>query len=510
MNFSIRNKYMVTLVALLAIFGVLIVTIDPLINHFMFKEFVIKNHSNMFKFWKDPPIVPHLNIYLFNVTNHEDFLKNRSKPILNEVGPYCYKERWQKVNVSFHENGTVSYQTQRFYYFEKSLTNGSEDDIIITLNIPLMSAVNQMRYSYKFFRRVLADMFEEFNQEAFAVHTVRELIWGYEDPLLEKAKQFLEPEQLPNGNVFGFFTAKNGSYDGLLNIFTGKNGMDNYAVIDTFNHENKLSFWKSDSCNIIKGSDGSAFPPYITRNSTLHIFNENFCRSIPLNYVKDIMQYELKAYQFSPPEDVFDYNKDHNKCYCESVSGCTSRGLFNVSACRMGSPVILSWPHFYQADTKYIEAVKGLSPDPNKHAFIMNISPRTGSPFGAQARMQINIATVSDPLIKHVTNMTELIFPILWFEDGITELPDEIVYLFQLSEETPEIVKMCLKAVSLILGCITVFAIGIKVILQIKAIRQNIQTPCKGKITEKSKKQITGCDYQNAKWKKNLQTSEQL
>lgn len=59
--------------------------------------------------------------------------RNHSVPYM-----YFFREHWRKVNISFHDNGTVSYETQKFYFFERSSSVGSEDDIITTLNIPMM------------------------------------------------------------------------------------------------------------------------------------------------------------------------------------------------------------------------------------------------------------------------------------------------------------------------------------------------------------------------------------
>lgn len=36
---------------------------------------------------------------------------------------------------------------------------------------------------------------------------------------------------------------------------------------------------------------------------------------------------------------------------------------------------MVSWPHFYQADKKYREAVVGMKPDPEKHAMYIDVSP---------------------------------------------------------------------------------------------------------------------------------------
>lgn len=41
----------------------------------------------------------------------------------------------------------------------------------------------------------------------------------------------------------------------------------------------------------------------------------------------------------------------------------------------LGSPLLFSLPHFLWADDKYLDGVKGLSPDPDKHMLFLNVEP---------------------------------------------------------------------------------------------------------------------------------------
>jgi hypothetical protein len=47
----------------------------------------------------------------------------------------------------------------------------------------------------------------------------------------------------------------------------------------------------------------------------------------------------------------------------------------NVSACRFGSPMFLSLPHFLHADPELLDLVSGLQPDPEKHSFYFGVEP---------------------------------------------------------------------------------------------------------------------------------------
>ena len=171
---------------------------------------------------------------------------------------------------------------------------------------------------------------------------------------------------------------KNGTIPGLMTSLTGKTDVYKLGQVLEWEHKSKLDFWRKGSeCNTIKGSDGSSFSPDLSRNDTIHIFNRELCRSLPLVYQEDITSAvdgcELSGYRFVPPENVFappSENPD-NACFCLLDDGCKDlpKGLFNMSACFFDSPVFMSWPHFYQADPKLLEEVEGLSPSKEKHQF---------------------------------------------------------------------------------------------------------------------------------------------
>lgn len=95
-------------------------------------------------------------------------------------------------------------------------------------------------------------------------------------------------------NIF-FPQQRNGSTDGLFNVFTGEGDITRYTTINTFNHKKYLDFWKTEECNMINGTDGSSFPPGVTEDSVLYMFNENLCRSIPLTFWHSKETFGMKA-----------------------------------------------------------------------------------------------------------------------------------------------------------------------------------------------------------------------
>ena len=68
-------------------------------------------------------------------------------------------------------------------------------------------------------------------------------------------------------------------------------------------------------------------------------------------------------------------------------------GLLNVSSCKFESPAYVSYPHFYLADPKLIEALdpaSDLKPDKSKHESYLSLDHRSGIPLEVAVRMQIN------------------------------------------------------------------------------------------------------------------------
>ena len=73
-------------------------------------------------------------------------------------------------------------------------------------------------------------------------------------------------------------------------MFTGRDSPKTYGIIDNWNGINRMDFWKTDECNSIKGTDGTAFPPGLSTSTVLHLFQPDLCRSIPLVYKKDVVR----------------------------------------------------------------------------------------------------------------------------------------------------------------------------------------------------------------------------
>ena len=54
-------------------------------------ELTLQPNTLQYHMWLEAPIPLYLQVYFFNVTNTEDVVRNKAKPILVEMGPYVFE-----------------------------------------------------------------------------------------------------------------------------------------------------------------------------------------------------------------------------------------------------------------------------------------------------------------------------------------------------------------------------------------------------------------------------------
>ncbi|RHY32308.1 hypothetical protein DYB32_002662, partial [Aphanomyces invadans] len=76
------------------------------------------------------------SFYVFNVTNIEDVLQG-ALPALHQVGPYVYTETSEKLSVAVSSGtpATVSYRVRSSFQFDPLRSNGSEADVVTSVNV---------------------------------------------------------------------------------------------------------------------------------------------------------------------------------------------------------------------------------------------------------------------------------------------------------------------------------------------------------------------------------------
>jgi scavenger receptor class B, member 1 len=204
------------------------------------------------------------------------------------LGCLLSREKWEKVNIVQNDNGTLSFNQKKVYIFDDEESVGMEDDVVIVPNIPMLSATSQSKHAARFLRLAMASIMDILKIKPFVEVSVGQLLWGYEDPLLKLAKDVVPKEQKLPYDEFGLFYGKNATSTDRVTMFTGVDDVSQYGVIDKYNGRSHLPHYGREECNRINGSDGSIFPPHITKDRTLFVYDKDLCRLLPLVYEKEV------------------------------------------------------------------------------------------------------------------------------------------------------------------------------------------------------------------------------
>ncbi|MGH0134486.1 UNVERIFIED_CONTAM: hypothetical protein FKN15_055211 [Acipenser sinensis] len=185
-------------------------------------EAVIENGTVAYENWVLAGSPVYRQFWLFNVNNPLEIAQNGSKPIVRQKGPYTYRVRYlPKINITVNLNNTISFLQPYCAYFEPGLSVGTEEDNITFLNLAVAGAPSILP---PFLLPLLNNAVKQTNSSLFQTRTVKEMLWGYEDPILKQLR-------LPDPHT-GVFYPYNGTADGYYNIFTGRGNIEKLGIID--------------------------------------------------------------------------------------------------------------------------------------------------------------------------------------------------------------------------------------------------------------------------------------
>ncbi|XP_077354028.1 scavenger receptor class B member 1 [Festucalex cinctus] len=401
---------------LLLVFGIVLAFVGPLI----IRDQIVKNtvidpkNELTYRMWKDIPVPFYMSVYFFNVVNPKEVLDGE-KPVLEQRGPYVYRKRCQKDNISFHANNTVSYREYRRYFFQADMSAGNESDVVTIPNMLVLGAAVMMENLPFAVRLLISATFKSFKEGPFLTKTVGELMWGYDSGLVDFLNKYM-PGMLPSSGKFGLFSEFNNSNTGLFTVFTGQDDIRNVHKVDSWNGLTELSYWRTAQCNMINGTAGQMWAPFMSRSSTLPFYSPDACRSLELVYGRAGSVKGVPSYRFVAPKTLFANGSDYapNRGFCP----CRQSGLLNVSSCRHNSPVFISHPHFFNADPALLDFVHGLRPDEDRHGLFIDIHPQTGVPLNVSIRLQLNLYIKRVLGITETGKIPETIMPMIWFEES--------------------------------------------------------------------------------------------
>ncbi|KAI1905385.1 hypothetical protein AGOR_G00015620 [Albula goreensis] len=364
-------------------FGTVLVFVGPIIIDDQIVKNVEINPKNELSYtmWKDIPVPFFMSVYFFHVLNPSEILLGE-KPMLEQRGPYVYKEYRQKDNITFHANKTVSYREYRQYHFMRNMSVGNESDVVTIPNMLVLGAAVMMENMPK---------------------------------LVDFLNTYL-PGMLPSSGKFGLFAEFNNSNTGLFTVFTGEGDIRNVHKVDSWNGLKEVNYWRTEQCNMINGTAGQMWPPFMTPESTLPFYSPDACRSMELVYQRPGEVAGIPIYRYIAPTTLFANGTDYppNEGFCP----CRQSGILNVSSCRHNSPVFISHPHFFNADPYLRSAVLGLDPTEQDHGLFIDIHPETGVPLNVSIRLQLNLYIKKVSGISETGKISEKVMPMIWFEES--------------------------------------------------------------------------------------------
>ncbi|XP_018054991.1 PREDICTED: scavenger receptor class B member 1-like isoform X2 [Atta colombica] len=418
-----KNIFMFIILSLLGLAsGCFILLCDPYELLFRWK-IVFSDGGEIFEYWRKPVVDLYVKIYLFNVTNHNEYLSGEaSKLRFQEIGPYVYKETFEHANVVFNDNGTLSTIPVHPLKYIPEMSNGTEEDLVIMPNIALFSIANVMKDASYLSRWGLNVLIRQTDTKPLVQMTAHEFMFGYQSTLVTLGNHLM-----PSWIKFDKLGLIDRMYDfdgDFETIYTGETDVRTIGLIDKYNGDVNLPQWTGKCANVQGASDGVKFPSYIEPNDTILFFRKSLCRSARLVRIGEKTLQGLETYKYTFMENELDNGavNPENKCFCRK-GFCLKPGLIDVTDCYYGFPIALSYPHFYKSDPSFLEAIEGLEPNKELHESYFYIQPKSGTPINLASRFQINMVLQNIGHMARVEKFPHMTIPLLWFEIGMYKLP---------------------------------------------------------------------------------------
>uniref|UniRef100_U5EUH2 Putative plasma membrane glycoprotein cd36 n=1 Tax=Corethrella appendiculata TaxID=1370023 RepID=U5EUH2_9DIPT len=404
---------------------------EMIFESILYSELKLTPTSKSYEPWKQPPMPLSLDIYLFNWTNPEDIRDNETKPVLEELGPYRFTEIPDKVDIVWNrDNSTVSYRKKSLFYFDEVGSVGSLDDEITSINVVALSATARAKHWNYVGKKSVSIGLKLYEQDIHVTKTARELLFeGYEDMMVLMGKEIFKADEVPFDRV-GWFYMRNNTPDliGHYNVHTGEEDITKIGTMQFWNYASRTNFFDS-YCGMINGSAGEFYPPHQQKDVPVQFFSPDMCRTLPFDFEQEVEVEGVLGYKYTGGARTVDNGSLYPENSCFYPGENVPSGVLNISSCRFGTPVFMSFPHFYNADPYYVNQVDGLNPTKEKHEFSLTLEPYTGIALDVAARFQLNVLIQPDTHISLYEDVQKIFLPVLWFEQRVTmtkDVADEI------------------------------------------------------------------------------------
>lgn len=459
------------IVAALSIF--VLFEFDSFYKDLLNKQVSITEGSTAFHVWKDVGSCfdMSVNMYFFNITNIDAVNRGKAKPRMRQMGPYIYRMVWVKDNITFNDNGTVSFLEKITFHFDAENTEGSEGDLVTTVNVPYLAALHLMLSQNMFLRTVGMMVLSSLNQQTFLTRSVRELSFeGYPDVLMMLAAVAGKGNNAGGGRVaagnvdmasvlrtgyrtlvdmlksqpesavgrFAYMSGRNDTFHELLTMFTGEGDISRINYLDTVDGKRRLNIWPDEPCDQVRGSFGNVRPPLSTSNSET-VFIPDLKRTFDLHHVADTKVGSLNTRRFAVTPDLFDKKSPENACYNAARKYLPS-GVSDFGPLQEGVPIVVSLPHFLYGSSSLLNAVDGLRPKEQQHLFYIDSEPTTGASVSGRVRLQLNAVLKDVPGFTSFSELGYTILPLFW-QEVVVEAQEHTLTRIRLAVLAPILVR---------------------------------------------------------------------
>ncbi|XP_049819911.1 sensory neuron membrane protein 2 [Aethina tumida] len=412
----------------------------------------------------ETPFPIDFRVYIFQILNKDDVLNNGAKPELKETGPFVYKEyRKKTILETDSETDTVSYTQNLTFEFFEDESVASDNTEVTVLNPVLLATIQQAESLQKgFLNKYIYKVFQDING-LFITVKVKDLLFNgipfakknscndlptleiivcnlVLDTVTQQASVLKTVREENDILYFSFFEYKAARNDGVYTVNRGISDSSLLGTIQEWNNSTDTDFWGSasstnnETCSKVRGTDSTIYPPKVGDLDGVDIFNTDICRVVYLERSGQQTYSDIEGYRFQSNKNTYRYSTStaEEDCFCiqktsdiNNEDNCYLDGVIDMQSC-VGSPLLFSLPHFLWADDKYLDGVKGLSPDPDKHMLFLNVEPNTGTPLQGAKRLQLNMVLKPDEKIDMAKNLPKVVYPMLWVEESM-KLPPKYV-----------------------------------------------------------------------------------
>ncbi|XP_065369567.1 scavenger receptor class B member 1 [Calliphora vicina] len=400
-----------------------------------------------------------LKVYLFNVTNSEEFLNGTDTRIkFEQVGPIVYKLKGHN-EIVHQSHDTLTYRKIRYgetaFDPESSCSPDILNQTIILPNLVLLGAAAKL-HDWVFLVRHAFNAIT-INESVFLTKSINYFLWDFKLPALNMLSNYV-PNIVANcGMLFNALREKNEEYNVRIGL---DNGMENFFRVNTLNnktyfHERSSQLKRDrradDYCPVKfdNAFDNSLFPPFLKPGRDFNIVAIESCRTLKMKYDEIVEHMGLKSYRYTIGE-----TGDMSGCLDSSMGIKLPKGLFDVSKCLFNDvPSAFSAPHFYGTEYNYSAHYEGLNPNKHEHEAHIILEPITGIPIEEKYRFQSNIPMPDmKGYNKDLQKFNKMIIPNFWYEYDLDDLPSIIQFLIKFNVKIVPILQPILMGLFVILA----------------------------------------------------------